>query len=449
MTARVKGVNGKPLVDLEHGLVDRRVFADPELYRLEQERVFARCWLYLGHETEIPNPGDFVCAYMGENPVLLCRDANGQIRAFLNMCRHRGNRVCRLDRGNTEVFECAYHGWAYSNEGKLVGVPMPEHYADLDLQAWGLIPVAQLDTHKGLIFATFDPEAPSLQEYLGDMAWYLDILFDRREGGTEVIGPHRWVLDANWKTGAENFGGDGYHIASTHASGRKLGIDTTTGYVRSVGKAWHIHCGNGHLVNAWVQPKEDAGPWFAQPVPEIEKYVREHAREIEKRLGPARCRIMSPIAGTVFPNLSIHWLTYTIRLWQPRGPGKMEVWSWAVVDRTASPEMREAIRFASIYRFSPTGVFEQDDMDNWVQVTGAARSVIGQRFPAIYQMNLGQKLWKHPELRGWIASMWSDSTQLDLYWRWATLLGAEKWGDVQKSPSWSDLAAKEDGKQHG
>ena len=122
----------------------------------------------------------------------------------------------------------------------------------------------------------------------------------------------------------------------------------------------------------------------------------------------------------------------------------MEIWSWAVVDRAAAPEMREKIRFASIYRFSPTGVFEQDDMDNWVQVTGAARSVIAKRVPANYQMNLSQKLWKHPELKGWIGTIWSDSNQLDLFWRWATLLEAEKWDEVHASPSFADLAAREE-----
>ena len=93
----------KSLIDPEGGLIDRRIFADREIYELERERLFARCWLYLGHECEIPNPGDFVTRYMGEEPVILSRDMNGRLRGMLNMCRHRGNRVCRADRGNTKL----------------------------------------------------------------------------------------------------------------------------------------------------------------------------------------------------------------------------------------------------------------------------------------------------------------------------------------------------------
>src|SRR5262245_58297009 len=171
-------------------------------------------------------------------------DLTGRLRAFLNLCRHRGNRVCRADRGNTKLFTCSYHGWTYSTDGKLAIVPMTEAFRNLDRDQWGLIPVAQLDSYKGLIFATFDPEAPSLVEYLGDMAWYLDIRLERREGGTEVSGPHRWVVDANWKTAAENFGGDGYHIASTHGSARELGIDTTTSETRRWNQGRQISCGN-------------------------------------------------------------------------------------------------------------------------------------------------------------------------------------------------------------
>jgi phenylpropionate dioxygenase-like ring-hydroxylating dioxygenase large terminal subunit len=422
-------MNIKSLVDPEGGLIDRRIFADPGLYQMERERIFARCWLYLAHESEIPNPGDFVTAYMGEEPVILWRDQKGEARAFLNLCRHRGNRVCRADRGNTKIFTCSYHGWSYTSDGKLALIPMADAFRELEREKWGLVPVAQLGSYRGLLFATFDPDAPSLAEYLGDMAWYLDILLDRREGGTEVSGPHRWIVNANWKTAAENFGGDGYHIASTHGSARELGIDTTTSATRNWGKGCQISCGNGHSLVAWLTPPDDAGPWFAQPSAELVQYMRKHTSEIESRLGPVRSQQVSPSAGTVFPNFSLHWLTRTLRVWHPRGPDKMEIWSWAIVDKAAPPEIKEAMRFVSQYRFSPTGIFEQDDMDNWAQVTSAARSVIGGRYPANYQMNLDETVCA-PGLRGHVASRWSDSNQLRLYMHWAKMLEADRWSEI-------------------
>ena len=158
----------KALIDPEGGLIDRRIFADREVYDLERASV--RALLALSRpECEIPHPGDFVTRYMGEEPVILCRDLHGKLRAHLNLCRHRGNRVCRADRGNTKLFTCSYHGWSYTGDGHLALVPMVDAFGGLDRANWGLIPVAQIDSYKGLIFATFDPSAPRLADYLGDM----------------------------------------------------------------------------------------------------------------------------------------------------------------------------------------------------------------------------------------------------------------------------------------
>jgi phenylpropionate dioxygenase-like ring-hydroxylating dioxygenase large terminal subunit len=210
----------RALVDMDQGLVNRRIYSDEEIYRLELERIFARCWLFLGHESQVAKPGMFFTTWMGDEPVIVTRDAHGQIRAMINSCRHRGNSVCRAEAGRTNNFMCTYHGWTYGLDGALVGVPGYEerYHGDLDRSRWGLIPVAQVASYKGLIFGTFDPQAPPIEEYLGEARWALDYTFDRRANGTEMVdGIFKWTMNCNWKFAADNIT-DNYHAASTHQS---------------------------------------------------------------------------------------------------------------------------------------------------------------------------------------------------------------------------------------
>ena len=159
------------LVDHAAGRISREIFVNEEIYREELERVFARSWLFVGHESQIPKPGDFFVSSMGEESVILCRGRAGQIHVFLNSCRHRGMKVCRYDEGSTAVFTCPYHGWSYSTDGRLVGVPYFRAYrSQLDRSQWGLVEVAQLCNYKGSVWATWDPAAPPFLEYLGEFA---------------------------------------------------------------------------------------------------------------------------------------------------------------------------------------------------------------------------------------------------------------------------------------
>ena len=157
--------------DAAKGPVDRRIYSDPDIYQLELERIFARAWNFMCHESQIPNPGDFFLNCIGDDRVIVVRDKEGGIQVLLNTCRHRGNAVCRAEEGHASSFMCTYHGWTYDLKGNLIGVPgFKEYYGqNFNRAKWGLIRAAQVDSYKGFVFANMDPEAPLLDAFLGDV----------------------------------------------------------------------------------------------------------------------------------------------------------------------------------------------------------------------------------------------------------------------------------------
>ena len=427
MVAEMQG-----LVDSERGLVSRRIFIEPDIYQQELERIFARCWLFLCHDSQIPNPGDYFTTYMGEDPVLVMRDSGGAVNAFLNVCRHRGNRLCRADFGNAATITCAYHGWTFANNGKLVAVPnlQDAYFGELDLDQWNLIPVAQLDSYRGMIFATFDPGAPPLREYLGEMTWYLDSFFDRREGGVEVIGGvQKWVVPCNWKLPAENFGGDAYHVSWSHLSAIRAGFAGDFRLRASTGGTL-VSPGQGHCVITL-----GGGDISETPEPELIAYEQETRPEVVNRLGP-RAEQVSPIVATVFPNLSIIRSTsHSFRVWHPKGPGEIEIWAWIFVDKAAPPPVKDALRVNGLRGFGPSGTFEQDDMDNWQECTHTSRGLVSRRFELNMQMGLGHEQYR-PDLGGWASDFRiSESNHRQFYRRWAELMAANSWGDLPEVSS--------------
>ena len=238
------------VIDLQTGQLDRRIFVDPDVYAEEQEKVFGRAWLMIGHESLVPKTNDYFHTYMGEEPVVLCRDGKGKLRAYLNMCRHRGNRIVRTDTGNSRNFACSYHGWTFSNEGELEYLPGEEeaYYGALDRDCLRLVE-ARVDTYAGIVFATWDPGAPSLDDYLGDARWLLDLSFNRLDNGTEALGPIKWIEPLNWKTAVDNCS-DNYHVPTTHLStiivqGRHRGVPRLTHEQQFHSENKHLFV-NGH-----------------------------------------------------------------------------------------------------------------------------------------------------------------------------------------------------------
>ena len=180
--------------DLERGLfrVHRSTMTSQAIYDLERERIFDRCWLYVGHESEIPNPGDFVRRDVGGRPIIFVRGADGEVRALFNSCTHRGATICRQDSGNARIFQCFYHAWTFDTKGDLVQVPDEAGYSEwFDRADRALRAPARFDNYRGLYFLNYDPEAEELADYLGDATDYIDIiLFDPCPEGFRVLPGH-------------------------------------------------------------------------------------------------------------------------------------------------------------------------------------------------------------------------------------------------------------------
>lgn len=416
----------RALVDAERGLVSRRIFHDRELYEQEQKKIFEHCWLYLGHESQLRSAGDFFTAYMGEEPVLVTSARDGSIRAFVNSCPHRGMRVCRADSGSANSFTCAYHGWTFNNEGKLIGVPMDRelYQGGLDRELWGLTPVAQLASYKGLIFGSFDPDAPPLIEYLGTMALYLDTLVDRNAAGTELIGGvHKWRVRTNWKIAEDNNSGDEYHVPYNHGSYLKDAGVTPADFLRDV-----IHASTPEQHNFSMRfelPNGSAELPFpilssALRDPRVVEYLRSAGPEAEQRLGRIRSRVQI-FAGTVFPNFSLVPLFSAIRVVHPRGPNEVEVWSWCIVDRDAPPAVKQSLLKAYMELLGPSGLVEQDDSEIWEACTVSSQISVLRDRPYNYQMGLGKETW-HEGLGCTISDRMSEAAQRGFYRHWTRLM---------------------------
>ena len=143
--------------------------------------IFGAVWVYLGHESQIPRNDDYITLRLGLRPIILLRDSAGKIRALFNRCTHRGTTLCRKDKGSARIFTCPYHGWSFLNTGKLRAVPWPDGYAcDFKDAKFNVAQVPRVDSYRGFIFGTLNPDAPPLIDYLGAITKPIDEWLDRQ-----------------------------------------------------------------------------------------------------------------------------------------------------------------------------------------------------------------------------------------------------------------------------
>ena len=317
------------LVNEDASYISRRCWSDRDVYELEKAGIFAKAWLFLGHESQISNPGDYVQAYMCETPIILSRGQDDRVYANINSCSHRGLPVCRSDHGNTKRFVCPYHSWSYSVEGDLITIPQESAVQNKpDKSLLGLKRVPRVESWRGMIFGSFNDEIESLEQYLGDMRFYLDAFFERFPQGIEFMGaPHRWVMNANWKLPVENQLGDVNHGAFLHGAIiprevqdkiEELGFSAVTT--------------PGHGATFRIMPEDspiDEVAWGMEGMggllggPEVQQYLREVQLQAAERVGDIRARMKGLTYG-VYRNLSFLWSNTSFKVSHPRGPGKVE-----------------------------------------------------------------------------------------------------------------------------
>jgi phenylpropionate dioxygenase-like ring-hydroxylating dioxygenase large terminal subunit len=418
--------------------VDAEALVSSGIYEQEYERIFSRTWNFLAHESELPNRGDFVVRYIGADSLILVRGEDGVIRCFYNVCRHRGMQVCRADLGNAKRFTCPYHGWLYSNEGKLVSVPLDKPFfgtSGLDRQSYPLRPLERIESFYGLIFGCRNAEVEPLEDFLGDFAWYLKIHLARDPDGLQVIGePQRWIFGANWKIGAENFAGDSYHAGYLHRSVMEVGFHPNTAADFTAGgrrNGVHIAAGAGTMALARQTPQERGYP--ADMVRMFRQSLPEQQRALIFGDQP-----FWPTRGYLFPNVSMlnagacmeqgHVVPFlNWRIWRPIGPESVEVWSWVLAERSASQTFKRDSMRAYVLTFGTAGTEEVDDVEVFMATTTALRGAGARRIDQLLLMDGDLRPeWQVPDWPGpgrAIGTAYSDAGQRQFWDQWSQALG--------------------------
>jgi phenylpropionate dioxygenase-like ring-hydroxylating dioxygenase large terminal subunit len=372
---------------IEPGRVHRRVYTDPDLFELEIERIFGRAWLFVGHTSQVPTPGDFITTDLGRQPVIMVRHRDGTVHVLLNRCTHRGAKVVNERCGHAQRLTCCYHGWSFDTDGRLATVPVPEGCGEgFNQEAFGLASAPRVSDYRGFVFASLAAKGMSFEDHIGPMKDNIDDLVDRAPDGELALdaGMHRYAFNGNWKLQVENVL-DSYHVPFGHAStvnkdgvqfarreGDQKGATVVETEKKQTASSWKDRksfiAGNGH---GWTSNTSlDDGKRSSPAFDEYKKVLAEKAGEsrAEEILTP---RLHNSL---IYPNMSIMGLNIHIRVIKPIAVDRTEVNIYPI-RLVGAPD---AMNFGNIRLLNVThsaaSFVQTDDLESFVRAQKGLRS---------------------------------------------------------------------------
>jgi phenylpropionate dioxygenase-like ring-hydroxylating dioxygenase large terminal subunit len=358
--------------------IHRDAYISDEVFALERERLFARTWLFLGHGSQVPNPGDFITTELAGRPLILVRRPDKSLQVLANRCAHKGAKVLTDPAGNTgRAFRCPYHGWSYRLDGSLLGVPVQKDYEGTRMRecetGQGLHRVA-MGEHRGFVFVRLGEDGPAFQEYFGSALSFLDMMADRSPvGELEVMGPPlRSVIACNWKMYLENIN-DGLHVFAAHEpsaiAGRAIwagkppdepkpmAVEQLIGFqfgVEFMEKMGGRVMPNGHSllgVNASIH--SHYGELADYTTAMTAAYGAERAKQI---------LAFMPQNGILYPSIAVKSSPQVMRVLRPVAANRTILEAWCFRAKGAPEIMAERSLLYMRLVFSPMSLVAQDDV---------------------------------------------------------------------------------------
>ncbi|MEZ5839334.1 MAG: Rieske 2Fe-2S domain-containing protein [Hyphomicrobiales bacterium] len=375
--------------------IDRAAFTDEELFELEMKYIFEGNWIFLAHDSQIPNPNDYLSLHIGRQPVVLTRDRDGVIHGMLNTCTHRGATLCRHKKGNKSSFTCPFHGWTFNNKGKLLKVK--DQHPDAGYPetfnregSHDLVKLGALASYRGFIFGSISADVVPLEEYLGETTKIIDMIVDQAPDGIEVLrGSSTYTFDGNWKIQAEN-GADGYHVTATHwnyaatihqrkAGGRdSIKAMDAGAWAKNGGGSYGFENGHVLLWTNWDNP-ENRPLWAKR-----EEWIKEFGEERTDWM-LRRSRNLC-----LYPNVYLmDQFSTQIRVVRPISVDKSEVTIYCIAPRNEPAEARARRLRQYEDFFNATGMATPDDLEEF----RACQEGFSARAVKWNEMNRGATHW--------------------------------------------------------